>query len=588
MLTFRKPLSVGYNNTFVTNSVGAESIICIRVEDLVDATDEMSISNNIISVDASGTIGAFANTGILCRLGNSDQYRLIDNHINFGTTNTEGIGIGLSSIGGQNLSTDHIVRHNDITGISTINDILTNPLGKCFHGLRVQGIDYCDNTVDQSITGFLFLGPNNINLRNNHINHHQIGIEISGVGGKIGLQYGHGNEWDVDPDACIQFAAAVYSSNPFLSEFAVPEGNILPWLPPNAKLNPDPSITNWFHTGSVPLDYCVPMLEPQPRQLTPYEKEIVLGTSNLSGIALWDLKRDVYTKLLIFPGLRPTGSPEEAFFNSSSSSTLASFGNVVQQIRNALTFTTTYQQALATYSSVVELAFINLELFDANMNYASTSNLTDAWFAQRDSLLQQAVVNAVAEAALVNTRKQQLSGTLQNVLNYNTAITTAQTCESAQKTIQEMRIRHLLGQPITQTLYQQALALAQLGESVVGRAANDAIDYLALCDQNLLQVFEGGQEDNQERAKQKLAPTEQLNVYPNPTNRLIEINFPENTGSLLQVYSGNGQKIKSFPIAPDMIKVSLDFEQNPTGIYLIVLSNHAGKVISTAKVSVLH
>lgn len=575
-------------NTFITNSVGAIGIACIRIEDFVDATDEMVVSNNTITINANMSIGFQVNTGMLFRLGNSDRYFVHDNHINFGNSCYQGVGIGLSSVGGQNLSFGHIMRHNDITGISTSSDVLTNPLGQCFSSFRVQGVDYCDNTVDQSIDGFLFLGPNDITLRNNHINNHRIGVEISGVGGRIGKQEGHGNEWALDPNACVQFAAAVYNSNPFLSEFIVPEGNALPWLPPNAKLDPDPTTTSWFHTGSVPLNHCVPMMSPEPRQLTPYEKGVVLGPSDLSGIALWDLKREVYAKLLIYTSLRPIGSPEAAFFNSLSSTAFSSFGNVVYQIKNALALNATYQQTLSTYSTAIELSFANLEAFDMNINYSSVTLLSEAWFDQRNTLLQQVIVNAAAETALQYARNQQLSTGLQNALTYNTAISTSQPYESAQKTIHELRIRHLLGQPITQSRYQQALALAQQGEGVVGKAANDAINYLASCDQNTYQELgeEGGQ--NQDRKKYISMYSTQLEIAPNPSTGLILVSLPQLDGSNIIVYNISGQKVKSLSIVPGISQISLDLGQNTTGLYWVVLSNEVGKVIGTAKLFITH
>jgi hypothetical protein len=259
----------------------------------------------------------------------------------------------------------HIVRQNDITGISTVQSQFTNPIICCVHARGIQGMDFCENTFDQSVHGFHFLSQNNINVRNNHINNHSIGLEINTGDARIGKQIGHGNEWNLDPNACVLYAASVSNGDPLFSEFVVPEGNVLPWLPPNVKLFPDPSTLFWFYNdATAPLDYCEPMLSPLPRLLTPYEKEVVLGTSSLSGVALWDLTRDVYAKLLIFPALRPTGSPEETFFNSLNGSTLASLANVVQQIRNALIHTSTYESTLATYTTAIDLAFTNLGLFE--------------------------------------------------------------------------------------------------------------------------------------------------------------------------------------------------------------------------------
>ncbi len=576
-------------NTFITNSVGSTStgITAIRVRDFVDATNEMIVSNNILNINATANVvnGIIA---IAIEFGNSDRYNIHDNHLNFGTINKQGFGFHLFPVGSQNISMGHIVRHNDVTGISTANDQFFNPVVCCFHTRGIQGMDFCDNTVDQSSYGLHFLNSNNITLRNNQINNHSIGLEINTGDARIGKQKGRGNEWGLNPNACVLLAADVFNGNPFNSEFSVPEGNVLPWLPSNAKLFPDPSLSNWFHAGSEPLDYCVPMLSTQPLQLTPYEKEVVLGTSSLSGVALWDLKREVYSKLLIFPALRPTGSPEAAFFNSLNSNIIASLSNVIQQTRSGLGLTTAYQLAYDTYSAAIDLAFSNLEVFDGNMNYTSVLNLTETWFAQRDSLLQPIAVNAVAQAALVGTRNQQLSTALQNTLTYNAAIVTTQTYESAQKTIHELRIRRLLGLSITQALYQQALVLAQQGEGIVGKAAKDAIRYLAPCDQALFLNMEEGHQHSAQRNISSLASNTTILIVPNPTSGLTEVTLPYSTDGLLEVYSANGQKIKSFSIARGTDKVALDLSQKPSGFYWIRLLDETGKVIGTAKISVSH
>jgi hypothetical protein len=573
-------------NVFTTNSVGAEAMNCITVVDIEDATTEFYISNNTLNISATAGIGGVL--GIRGIMGNSDNLNIHDNHIRYITPNTQDYGILLQPNGGQNLSMGHIVRQNDITGISTVQSQFTNPIICCVHARGIQGMDFCENTFDQSVHGFHFLSQNNINVRNNHINNHSIGLEINTGDARIGKQIGHGNEWNLDPNACVLYAASVSNGDPLFSEFVVPEGNVLPWLPPNVKLFPDPSTLFWFYNdATAPLDYCEPMLSPLPRLLTPYEKEVVLGTSSLSGVALWDLTRDVYAKLLIFPALRPTGSPEETFFNSLNGSTLASLANVVQQIRNALIHTSTYESTLATYTTAIDLAFTNLGLFDASMNYTNTSNLTDAWFAQRDTLLLQISVSVAAQAALVNVRNQQINTALQNVLTYNAAIGTTLPYESARKTIQELRIRHLLGQPITQLLYQQALALAQQSVLIIGASANESVYFLAPCDQALFVDMEEGHQQIGERADSGQSIVG-IQVAPNPTTGLTEIILPQNAGGLLTVYNISGKKVNTRSFSAETTQLSLDFSQNPTGLYWIVLSDQAGKLIGTAKVSVLH
>ncbi|MFN0035077.1 MAG: T9SS type A sorting domain-containing protein [Saprospiraceae bacterium] len=83
--------------------------------------------------------------------------------------------------------------------------------------------------------------------------------------------------------------------------------------------------------------------------------------------------------------------------------------------------------------------------------------------------------------------------------------------------------------------------------------------------------------------------TPRFEVSPNPTTGLAEVSLPQHhNGGSLAVYNVNGQKIKSLSVAPQTSKVTLDLGQNPAGFYWAVLSDDAGKVVGTAKVSVSH
>ena len=304
---------------------------------------------------------------------------------------------------------------------------------------------------------------------------------------------------------------------------------------------------------------------------------------------LWDLKREVYTKLLIFPGLRPTGSPELAFFNSLSNTVFASFAQVTQQVRSALTLTAAQQLSFDNYHTAIDQAMDNLATLDQNMDYALAGNLTSTWFAQRKLLLQQVAVNAANEATLENSRDQQLNAALQTALTFNTNITTSQAYETATKTLHELRIRRLLGQPITQALYQQALSVAQQGAAIAGNAAQDAIAFLAPCDQapyRESEAVEQGRGDIQK--EQHPTETTSLQIVPNPTSGLIEVTLPNDKGGLLSIYGANGQKIRDLAINDGIFKASIDLGQFINGLYWIVLTNNAKQIVATAKISVTH
>jgi hypothetical protein len=77
-----------------------------------------------------------------------------------------------------------------------------------------------------------------------------------------------------------------------------------------------------------------------------------------------------------------------------------------------------------------------------------------------------------------------------------------------------------------------------------------------------------------------------IQVVPNPTTGMAEVSLPNSEGGLISVYNSSGQRIKSIAIPPGTPKLSLDLEQNPTGIYAVSVFDRVGKLIGVARVSV--
>ena len=578
-------------NFFTVTSCSAAGLNGIYVSDLADDTGESIIVSNDFNINyAGGPIHA-----IVVSLGNSDNFKILSNHIDYGTISNTGVqnfGILVTKNNAQTLAIENEVDRNEISGIAA--NLIFSFSANC--GIHVTGgvsnTDFCDNTVDFSRFGLHFQSNNDVRLRENHINHHHYGLYIQGA---TGIQHGRGNLWNLDPNAS-SFAARNDNGFPSNSEFVVDpveEGNMLPWLPPTAKIFPDPSVpaTNWFREDDITLDHCVPTVEnPLPRALTQYEKALVLGTSPTTGAELWNLKLDAYTKLLIFPSLRPTGSPEATFFNGLNNTSIAYFAQVTQQVRNALEMSTGDQSAFDTYRVAIEEAFDSLMYVDESISYASTTNLTEAWFAQRAVQLQQVATNASYEIALESTRNLQVSTALLSALAFNTSITTTQPYESAKKTLNELRIRRLLGQPMTLSLYQQALALAQQNPATTGYATEEVILYLAPCDQIL--YSDSDEEAPQEREESVHPDTSiavlSLPVAPNPSSGVTEVSLPHHHGGLLKIYSTHGLLLKTVMVAPGASKISLNLESFAIGLYMILLEDQKGKILGRAKVSISH
>ena len=129
--------------------------------------------------------------------------------------------------------------------------------------------------------------------------------------------------------------------------------------------------------------------------------------------------------------------------------------------------------------------------------------------------------------------------------------------------------------------------MSEQSEDLIGKAANDAIDYLAPCDQDFMASGEA-QEERQQNVSQKPTSPTQLQVAPNPTTGLTEISLPDNHGGVLQLYDNNGQKVRFFNVTSETNKVSFDLTQNPSGVYWVVFLDELGKRVGTTKIFVSH
>ena len=559
---------IDHNVFTVTTKMAA----CIRVRDFLSSTDEAVVSWNTINASIpSAESEDFV--GIELGIFDSDNYILQNNFITFGAT-TKGWGVKISDLAGTSIG--HAVLSNTVIGGSTFTSM------ECgFHTNNAQSVNYCYNILDQSYRGFHFTGDNDITLSENQINYHVFGLMIWD---KIGAQHGKGNLWNTDPNACAR-AASVGEPlvpgmpNPFNSEFVVPEGNVLPWLPPANKIFPNPSLPGqeWFYFGPVPIDYCAMLANPEERKLSDREQEVVDGLSQLSGVALWDKKRTAYTKLLLYPALRPTGSPEAAFFNAQAGSSIAAFGQVELMLQSGTALSAADQQTFDTYRSATEQTFAALAAWESLADYSAVENLSEAWFAQRATLLQTVRANADNEAALESTRNVQTAAALTNALSYNTNISSTQPHEAAAKSFNDIRIRLASGEDMTAALYQQALNLAQQDLAIAGRAAQNAVVFLAPCDELLYLEQEPAAEERHdaENATMPIANVPNLQLAPNPSTGNATVLLPTIAAGVVAVFSSTGQKVHAETVAPNTHSLVLDLAKCPqafTGSFFLMPS----------------
>ncbi len=582
------------DNTFTANAWPNQFLWVVRVIDMVDAPNKFVISNNVFDINAIPTGTVIPKIiAIWASFGDSDNFEIKDNDVGYNTlTQASGEGILGTYFGpGQSTSTGHLIKRNDITGFP--GDFIT--MSSAIGIGQVANLELCENTVDWSDTGISFNGQNDIKLRENNFNHHYVGLWIIGSNGQIGLQIARGNNWD-SPIDITNFAAINQSIDPFASEIIVSstqEGNTLPWLPPSWSIFPDPMIPgqNWFHTDlNPPLDYCAPMNPIGLNELTPYEEALISGQSPLAGTPLWDLKHEVYYKLLLYPELRPAGSAEEAFFNSLNNTTISRLAQTQLLVHNAINLSSIDQQTLGNYILAAIEALPALESFDTLTDFSSMEGFTTSWFDQRLVLLQQFASNAVDEVVLRANRSQQLTNDLENALSYNQTIFTSQSYEEASKLRNELRVRHLLGQPITESIYQAALAMVQLGDEIVGKATMDLITFLAPCDQSQLAPEWELLERSNAQLQSPLIQKSDLVLVPNPSSGYFDVIFDaiETDEVTISVYDNHGMRVKTVTASPKAGKIALNMSEARSGSYWVILSDRFGNLLDKAMLVLAH
>jgi len=74
-----------------------------------------------------------------------------------------------------------------------------------------------------------------------------------------------------------------------------------------------------------------------------------------------------------------------------------------------------------------------------------------------------------------------------------------------------------------------------------------------------------------------------VNIYPNPTNGILQIEIPdnENSSNQITIYNTAGQPIKTFKRASGL--TTLDLQQLMSGIYFVAIRNESGQIIHYSK-----
>jgi len=577
---------IKYNEFAVSGSTVL--VKCISVTDaLTPAPDALRIAWNNFSVSATAPSAV---TGISVSLSRSKNFIIDNNTFDYQLTqgNTaDGFGIELIPTFGGLLSNANRVSTNDFTGSASLSHSCS------IHCIQLTNTDFCENTVDGSVRGLHFKLSNDVSLRQNHIRYHEHGLLIESAPGsmvksQIGIQEGRGNTWLTDSTACTKAAAEVFNGDALNSSFIIPEDNILPYLPPASKIIPDPNIVKWFiYDQTQAEDYCEEISFPRPPAFPPYEREETNGGSYLRGVPLWDLQRSIYGELLMDSTLRPASSPEETWFNAYATSNIAAFAGVEKGIVDALAFTTIDEQNLDAARDSIEAHWAGLDGLDVPEDFSTVFTLSAGYFTQRDSLLSELADRILDELSVESARDTMVIQGMEAALAADTSIAATLTQEIALQQLNEFRIRRLLGEPLTESAYEQMLDLAQQSDSTHGQAVHDVVQLLAPCDQALYLPM--GCSESAHRAvssaPQVSDQADRMRLSPNPSNGWVTVSFERPVVGVLRVFDALGREVAARQMSGQNAMVSIDLSRCAAGLYQVVAIDEHGQILASSSLA---
>lgn len=572
-------------NNFTINYEGApgEFLTAISVVDQGVNTDDLIVEDNRITVESATakvdgiSLVAYESNNHIIRF-NTVSYETEDDMDQYGIYIYQPINAPSSN--------------NHVSG-NTVSGTEITSMQCCIRAVGAHNFEFCENNVDFGLHGLHFLGMNDIEMKENVINHHELGINIDFL---IGNQPGHGNIWSSEVPGttdCTGFAATTNPmDNPFdplNSLFLVPEDDELPFLPPPVELDPDPTMgPNWFaHNPTILPDYCDPESTNSP-ELLPYEEDIIAETFPFTDAELWDVQRKLYYKLLLYPALRPASSPAETFFNSLDNTPIEGFAMVNLMIAEAFEMSGGDQGDLDENREDIFSAWTDLEELDEEVDFSDPEELSETTYYDDKAILLGQIADSEELVRDIETdRDAQITDGLEDALDYNDNISTSETWEAARRTYNDLRLRRMLREPLTEEVYEDALDLAHADPAVAGEAGFEARYLLAPCDQ-----IPALEEEEEERPAapgiEQAAEAIWFSIAPNPVvDGSCHIFFSRETAGVLEIASPSGAIVARYPVVSGSKRLVLNAENLGVGLYFVRFSDLKSGVLPSQKLSII-
>lgn len=398
----------------------------------------------------------------------------------------------------------------------------------------------------------------------------------------IGTQFRKGNYWE--PGA--HTARAALSSAPSLvSRFFMHSLNI-EFFPTSV----DPP--DWF-TGDIGslAATCMPGAAAEDGT-TDLDDQIADGTyfsTTTPPLVAWELKRNLYYKLLRDPGYGQGNPNYAAFQQANANTTVGKFAKVAHDMYTASAVPAAISQQVDDLDARSAAFLLQLEQLEAGQPPAVEPYDQDNTFlAAKRALLDSINLVGSQRAALTNQLAADFAVKLALVRADNQAIVTAHGFEANQKALNEIAIKMALREAYTVADLATVQGIAAQSESAAGTTQWQANAMLPPCQR--APWPESGRDKTEDRdaapARPDVARNKLFEVSPNPASDLATVRFGQPFSGTLVLMDARANTVQQFELSAST-QWNVETKSLPHGIYYLQAYDQQGRP-TTLKIVVTH
>lgn len=546
----------------VNNTIDITSLangIMVETPTGVSAQGVCSVDDNKITINENGQAD---NIGIHVIGGTGDNFQ-----ITYNTLDIRPQGGMFYNIRGilfeQCTGLDHLVSGNTI-----FNALDDKSAAAAIYIRGVQNGVYCLNTTDDSFDGMVFFGNNfPADVERNYFDHHNYSLVVDGNAfspAVIGQQVRKANAWN--PEG-YKVLAAVCTGDAELSQFFIHSPNVL-YFPPPPFVSPP---TNWFidfFGDPNPFNTCVR----RPEASGDFEIQIAEGTyfaSSTSPLVQWELKRNLYYKMLRNSNYGQENPAFAAFFSANASTSAGKFAKVERDLYLAGTMSASLLEDLAEIATQRDSLLLQLAQLEASQQPPSEPEPVNVTFANaKHALLDDLSELGEEEATLLDQHFANVAAQLATIRAYNQAIPVTHTFEANQKAINEIGIKMALGEPLLQSDLTTLENIAEQPDSTAGTTQWRAASMLP-CRVGVSPRSNG--HDERPSVLAEMAQKEafqQLFVAPNPVSDEVNVRFQQPFTGTLTLLDAFGRSVREVAVSETLF-ATIVCQGLPNGIYYL-------------------